>query len=644
MRSFHVIFPVFIGAFLASFPAIAQLQLPSLIGDHMVFQSGKPAVVWGKDKPGQKVALSMAGNLSTTKADSRGNWKASLPALPPGGPYELSIDGSNSVTIHDVLVGEVWLGSGQSNMEFRMDQLRDPEAAIAQASDPKIRLFLQKLAMSTKPLDQPAGEWKVCSPQSVRDFSAVAYYFGRNLRQKLKVPVGLIVSSWGGSYAESWTPEKTLKSDPAFKPIWKRWNKIRPSERKGWLKGRFPVDFSVRNIRWIPKDSSQASLPVEARAVSTAPADAQKPGIWGTSVKVGSDISLSLSAKVPRMTGSFLTDAWGFMTTHLGPESKPLDLSSYDAVEFDAKGDGKYILFLSQPSVTDWDNHRTPDPFPVSKEWKHYRVEFSSLKQSGWGKPQPFTPNAVSNLSFGVDPKPLIEIPAALYNGMIKPFTPFPIKGVIWYQGEANTVHAGEYAKLLESMIGSWRKAWKDPQLSFLLAQLPNFIPGPGQGGGQWGELRDQQRKVAELTNNSMAVLIDLGEAHDIHPKDKADVGARLAQAALATTYGQKDAFLSPVFENAEAEGNKIRIHFKNAEEGLETKGGNLKGFEVAGADGKFVPAQGRIEKGTVLVWNDQVAEPKAVRYAWADDPIFNLYGKNGLPASPFKSDVSSKK
>jgi sialate O-acetylesterase len=625
---------------LTAYPASAQLQLPSLIGDHMVFQSEKPEVVWGKDNPGETVTLSMAGKSSEAKSDNRGNWKANLPVLPSGGPYELTISGSTAVTIRDVLVGEVWLGSGQSNMEFHMDQLRDPEATIAQAKDPQIRLFLQKPVMSAKPLDQPEGEWKVCSPASVRNFSAVAYYFGKNLRRKLKVPVGLIDSSWGGTFAESWTPETVLKSDPALKPSQERWNKIPFTARKGWLKGCFPVDFAVRNIRWIPKDASQPTLAVYARGVSTAPADAQKTGIWGTSVKDGSFISNTVSAGVARMAGSFLTDAWGFMTTPLGPGGKPLDLSAYGAVEFDAKGDGKYILFLSQPTITDWDNYCSPHSFLVSREWKHYRIPFSSLKQAGWGKPQPFTPETVSNLSFGVIPKPLIEIPAVLYNGMINPFTPFPIKGAIWYQGETNTVHAPEYSRLLEDMIEGWRKAWQEPEMPFILAQLPNFNAGPG--GSQWAELRDQQRQVAELPNNSMAVLIDLGESNDIHPKNKADVGFRMAQAAQSIAYGQKDALLSPIVEKMEIEGNELRIHFKNAEEGLEAKGGDLKGFEVSGSDGKFVPAQGKIEKDTVLIWSAEVPEPKAVRYAWADDPVFNLYGKNKLPASPFKSTTLS--
>ena len=340
------------------------------------------------------------------------------------------------------------------------------------------------------------------------------------------------------------------------------------------------------------------------------------------------------------MTGSFLTDAWGFMTTAIAAPDKGLDLSAFHAVEFETKGDGKYILFLSQPSVTDWDNYRTPDPFQVSNKWENHHIEFSDLKQSGWGKAQPFTPNALSNLSFGVDPKPLIEIPAALYNGMLHPFVPFSLKGFLWYQGEANAVLPDEYEKLLDTLITSWGKVWGAPDMAFILAQLPNYVPTAGQGGGCWSDIRETQRKVAQAPHRAMAVLVDLGESHEIHPKDKADPGYRLSQAALQTAYGRTDAVLSPIFDHTVIEDGKVRVYFWQANEGLVNNGGDLKGFEIAGPDGKFQLAQARIEKDSVVVWKEGLASPTAMRYAWGDDPVFNLYGKNGMPASPFKAEL----
>ena len=448
------------------------------------------------------------------------------------------IEGSSSVTISDVLVGEVWLGSGQSNMEFRLDQSKDGDKAIAESADPrKCGSFFKNPSCPRNPLEEPQGEWKVCGPGTAGPFSAVAYYFGKTLRESLKVPVGLIAASWGGSYAESWTPEQELRADPALKPVWKRWDALSASDRNQWQKGRFGVDLSVRNLKFVSKDPNQKPLSLQAKDVSLTAGVTLKPGTWGFSVKDGSSLSVKLSPEGPRMTGSFLTDAWGFMTTSLAFQGKAGDLSAYDAIEFDGKGDGKYILFLSQPTVTDWDNYRTPESFPVSKAWKHYRIDFSDLKQSGWGKAQPFTADALTHLSFGVDPKPLIEIPCALYNGMIHPYTPFPIQGVIWYQGEANTVHVGEYRDLLNSMVEGWRRAWGREDMPFILAQLPNYNPTSWQGPGEWSELREQQRLMAGEPHNGMAVLLDLGDKTDIHPKNKKEVGFRLAQCALADTY-----------------------------------------------------------------------------------------------------------
>ncbi|HVZ81479.1 MAG TPA: sialate O-acetylesterase [bacterium] len=609
----------------------------------MVFQAGKPAMVWGQDDPGQKVEVSLGGKTARTKTDSHGHWKVQLSVPPAGGPYEMTITGSSSRHIQDILVGEVWLGSGQSNMQFRLDQDRDAKVELSRCSDPQLRLFLQKLVMSPEPLAEPQGEWKVCSPEAAKSFSAVSYYFGKDLRKDLKVPVGMIASSWGGSYVESWMPEKVLRRSP-FHKVWERWNTLTTAEKKAWQKGRFPVDLAVRNLRLIPQDPAQAPLTLQASGTASMAISQLGPGQWASSVKEDSLLKLKIESGAPHMTGTFLNDAWGFMTTGLARNGTPKDLSSYRSVEFEARGSGLYILFLSQPSIADWDNYRTPRSFRVDRSWKHHRIEFSSLKQSGWGKQVPFTPEAVSYLSFGVDPQPLIDIPSALYNAMIHPFTAFPIRGFLWYQGEANAIYPDEYQGLLAAMVDGWRKAWKDPSMPFLIAQLPNYIPGEGQGIGHWGDIREAQRRVGEKAHNGIAVLLDLGEHHDIHPKDKADVGFRLAQIALGNAYGKKNVRLCPLFEKAEWEDGKVRVRFKQTGNGLESRGSDLKGFEVAGADGVFHPAQGKVEKDSVMVWSDQVTHPQAVRYAWADDPVFNLYGKNGMPASPFKASRDGQK
>jgi sialate O-acetylesterase len=556
------------------------------------------------------------------------------------------------VTIRDVLVGEVWVGSGQSNMEFLMEMTHDAKRTLPQAKDSKIRLFKQKLLLSTKPLDTPAGEWKVCTPETVKDFSAVAYHFGLNLRKKLGVPVGLIDSCWGGSFIESWMTGESLKGEAAFKPMLKRWDKKPAWEKKMWAQGGFNTDFWVSGLRLMPRDSSREPVTVSFDAVTVMPEPSNVPGAWSTGVKDGSAITITRSDEkgpapgaLGHIAGRFLPDAWGWVTTALGEKGKPADLSDFEAVEFYGKGDGKYIFFVSLPSITDWDNYRTPKPFTVGKKWKKYRIPFSSLKQSGWGKAKPFTSEAVQNVFFGLDPQPLSEIPSQLYNAMIHPFVPFPIRGVIWYQGEQNTERPQEYHRLLAGLIGGWRKAWGDEEMPFIFAQLPNFMavqPEPSES--QWAELREQQLQTLDVPNTGMAVLIDVGEANDIHPKNKTDVGYRMAQAALHTAYGVKGAQLSPLYDSMALEGKNIRVSFKNADEGLKTKdGGPVKGFAIAGEDGKFQWAKAKIEKGTVIVWNDEIAEPKAVRYAWGDNPVCNLLGRNELPVSPFRAEVEEE-
>ncbi len=632
-------------------PSWAALELPSLIGDHMVIQAGKPAAVWGKDQPGQTVVVSMAGESASGEADAQGQWKIELMPLQAGGPYEMSIQGSSSVEIEDVLVGEVWVGSGQSNMEFPMFLTHDAAKTLPKATDSKIRLFKQKLLTSPKPLDTPQGEWRVCTPETVRDFSAVAYHFGLNLRKKLDVPVGLIESCWGGTFIESWIPESILRQDPACQHAWERWTEKPIWERKIWDEGGFKADFWVSGLRFLPRDSSQTPMTVRFDAAASGPQDKNIPGVWSAGIKDGSNINISsvnregpAPGPLGHMTGRLLPDAWGWVTTPLGTDGKPVNLSDFEAIEFYGKGKGKYILFLSQPSITDWDNYRTA-AFSTGEKWKPYRIPFYSLKQSGWGKPRLFTPGSIQNLFFGIDPQPMVEIPAQLYNAMIHPFVPFAIRGVIWYQGEQNTGRAKEYHPLLASMIKGWREAWNEPELPFIFAQLPNFMAvKPQPEDSHWAELREQQFMTLAVPNTGMAVLIDLGEANDIHPRNKTDVGYRMALAALHTAYGVSGPLLSPLYDSAAVEGKKIRVCFKNAEDGLKLSGGgSVKGFALAGADGKFQWAKGEIQNDTVIVWNDGIAEPKAVRYAWGDNPICNLIGKNGLPVSPFRAKVVEK-
>ena len=374
-------------------------------------------------------------------------------------------------------------------------------------------------------------------------------------------------------------------------------------------------------------------------------------GIWTSSAIPGAAITYTSSdSKGPapgplgKLSGHFPGGAWGSADVRLSPDGKTVDLSAYGFLEFYARGKGQFKIFLSQPSIIDWDENAS-DPFDTTGDWKLHRIDLKTLKQGGWGLHRPLTLESINDLFFGIvltTSNP--DVPAYLYNGMVNPFLPLRIRGALWYQGEANADsrdRALEYRALLPAMIRSWRQAWGEGDFPFLYVQLPNFMqiqPEPSESN--WAFLREAELLALKEPETGMAVLIDLGEAGDIHPKNKTDVGYRLSLPALHLAYGQDIAYSGPIFASMKIEGKKAKLTFDRAEDGLMVKGGGaLKGFAVAGEDGQFQWAEAKIEGDSVVVWSDKVHSPKTVRYAWADNPICNLWGKNGLPASPFRTD-----
>jgi sialate O-acetylesterase len=474
----------------------AGVKLPALISDHMVLQQGMPVRIWGTADPGEAVKVDFQGQSVAAKAGSNGKWEAWLKPLIAAGPLELAV---NNLTIRDVLVGEVWLGSGQSNMEFVLNNAVNHDEEIARAGYPLIHLFHVKKLVAEQPVEDVVGAWEVCSPASIPRFSAVEYFFGRQLHQSLHVPMGLIESDWGGTPAQSWTSKEALAADPALKYV-----------QDGW-------------------DQALAAYPAAKQRYDQ-------------------------------------------------------QLETWNQAAAKAKQDGK-----------------TPPNRPAAPQ--------------GPGHP---------------------NTPAGLYNGMIAPLTPYAIRGVIWYQGESNAseAHAYKYRRLFGGMIEDWRNRWGEGDFPFLFVQLANY-----KSNQWWPVLRESQTETLRLRNTGMAVAIDVGEHTDIHPKNKQDVGKRLALAALHVAYGKSLEYTGPVFRQAAPEGAAMRVYFSHAD-GMQARGGgSLTGFTVAGADGNFVPAEAKIDGDTVIVSAAQVASPAAVRYAWADDPECNLINQAGLPASPFRSD-----
>lgn len=485
---------------------IADIRLPAIIGNNMVLQQNQKVTIWGWADPGEEVmvAVSWHNMKWAVTAGRNGKWEYKMNPPKAGGPYEIALSGKNSITITNILVGEVWICSGQSNMQWSVQASNNAKAEIAAAEYPNIRLFTVQREVAQQPQSDCKGEWTACSPETVPDFSAVGYFFGRELHQKLGVPVGLIHTSWGGTPAETWTRRGVLKSDMDFRPILDRY------------------DDAIKKYPHAKKEYEQ------------------KVGQWKRAVEK-------------------------------------------------AKAEGK-----NPP-------RRPREPF-------------------GPGHP---------------------HSPSGLYNAMIAPLIPYGIQGVIWYQGESNAGRAYQYRKLFPAMIKNWRKDWKLGDFPFLFVQLANFkAVKPDPDESDWAELREAQFLTLAVPNTGMATIIDIGEADDIHPKNKQDVGRRLALWALAKTYGKDLVYSGPLYKSMEIKGNRIVLHFDHVGGGLVAGGGEpLKGFAIAGADRKFVWADARIEDDTVIVSSDQVAEPAAVRYAWADNPICNLTNKAGLPASPFRTD-----
>lgn len=632
-----------------------KLKLPAIFSDHMVLQCNTPVPIWGWAKPNDEVAVVLKGKKPlVTKADAQGRWMVKLPPQPAGGPHELIVrTREETVRFTDVLFGEVWVCSGQSNMEWPVAWAQNAKQEIATANFPQIRFFVVEKSIALEPQTDCKGRWVVCSPETVGGFSAVGYFFGREIHQRLKVPVGLIGTYWGGTPAEAWTELKALESDPDFKPILERlprdqealrrlqeryeralaeWNQKvvlkdpgNQGEAKGWAKPDFDdSDWATMELPQIFERTMNIDGAVWFRKIVNIPES------WA-----GKDLVLSLgpiddqdttyfNGERIGSTGSETPNSWTVPRRYKVPGKLVKPGENLIAVRvFDMLEYGGFTGSPDQMRLELADGKEKP--IPLAGPWK-FKIEFARDASKLPPRPQP----PINNWT-----------PTALFNAMVAPLIPYAIRGVIWYQGESNVGRAYQYRKLFPALINSWRKAWGQGDFPFLFVQLANFLerkPEPTESA--WAELREAQLLTLKtVPKTGMAVAIDIGEANDIHPRNKQDVGKRLALAALAIAYGQKIVYSGPIYRSMRIEGNKIRLFFDHVGSGLVAKGGELKGFAIAGEDRKFVWAKAKIEGNTVVVWSEQVPKPVAVRYGWADNPDCNLYNKEGLPASPFRTD-----
>ena len=494
-----------------SISAHADVKLPSIFSDHMVLQKNVAMPIWGWADPGEKITVSIAGQTKTTTADAAGNWKLKLGKLSADGTLTMTISGHNTIVIEDVLVGEVWLASGQSNMQLSVTDVTNAWKEKTSAKFPQIRGFFVERRPAITPQINCGGKWVVCSPETVGNFSAVAYFFGRELHEKLGGPVGLVQASWGGTPIETWSSMASMEAKSELVPVLKNW---------------------------------QATL------------------------------------------------------------------HPYDEVAAQAE----YVQASEK-----WTNNATK-----------LKIEGKSVP------PQPQKKG---------DPRLDKNYPANLFNGMIAPIIPYAVRGAIWYQGENNA--ANDLAKLysiqLSLMIQDWRQRWGEGDFPFAWVQLPNFHPRTTNvvetNYNNWCVVREEMLKTLAVENTGMAITVDVGEANNIHPKNKQAVGHRLALWALAKVYGKDIPYSGPLPDGDKIKGDEIILLFTHTDGGLVAKDGDLKGFAIAGENHHWISATARIQGNKVIVASPEVKSPKAVRYAWAANPDCNLFNGAGLPASPFRTD-----
>lgn len=527
---------------------MAEVKLPAIISDNMALQANKPLPIWGTANAGEKVMLTLGKETLTTTADKDGQWMVKFKPLSSGENLTLSVTGTNKIEVKNIIIGSVWVCSGQSNMEWVVRNSHNAETEIPKAKYPRIRLFTVAKDVSYSLKTDVKGKWVECTPEVVPGFSAVGYFFGRDLHEATGSPVGLIHTSWGGTPAQAWTSIEALDAKPELKAAYS--DKLRDTlANMVKLKEKYAKDLEDHKVK------SQE---------------------WKNTIGAKFDADMKQWAE--------------------------------DAKKAAAEG--------------------KPEPAKPKQE-----------------KPAPRAPT---------NPERNQNQSAALYNAMLAPLVPYAIDGAIWYQGESNAGQAALYNTLFPAMITDWRTRWGQGDFPFLFVQLANFMARkdePTDTG--WARLREAQFNTLKLPNTGMALAIDIGQSNDIHPRNKIDVGHRLSLWAQHYIFGKKIVYSGPLYDSIKAEGNKIRVNFKSAGSGLaiaaapSTQPGvapekplsEIKGFAIAGADQKFVWANAKIDGNTVVVWSDAVKEPVAVRYAWADNPACNLYNKEGLPASPFRSD-----
>ncbi|NII82273.1 MULTISPECIES: sialate O-acetylesterase [unclassified Pedobacter] len=629
----------------------AKILLPSVFGNNMVLQQKTNAAIWGQADAGKAVKVTVSWNKINygAIADANGNWKIKVATPGYGGPYTITISDGELLVLNNILIGDVWICSGQSNMEMPLagwGKILNYEKEIAEAKFPDIRLLQVDHVTSNSPINDAKvanDGWQECSPKYIAGFSSTAYFFAREVYEKTKIPIGLIHTSWGGTIAEAWTSAESLKkmadfsaavdkfqksaknpSTVSYEERLQNWTKMTMDKDSGNLDGQMKwaltesanwknmtlptlwEDAALKNLDGVVWFTKKITIPEnwkinEAKLNLGTIDDNDITFING--VKVGETVGYNIG-RTYTIPANLLKVGENVITVRV----------------FDSGGGGGLYGDTKELNLTNGSSEK----ISLAGEWKYkIGLDFKNIE------PKPFEENGPNR-------------PTVLYNAMIHPYQQFSIKGAIWYQGEANADRAYQYRELFPTMIKDWRQKWAQGDFPFYYVQLANFMQVDNVPvESAWAELREAQQKTLALPNTGMATIIDIGDAKDIHPKNKQEVGRRLALIALAKTYGQKINYSGPVYQSNKIEGKQILLTFVNSQNGLKAAdGAALTGFAIAGADKKFYWAKASIRGNQIIVSSDQVANPVAVRYAWGNNPVCNLVSNDGLPASPFRTDT----
>ncbi len=653
--------------------------MPALFSDHAVLQKAAKVPVWGMADPDEKITVTLDGTTAETTAGADGKWNVVLDLHDKGpGPFDLVIEGSNRVVFSDILVGEVWICSGQSNMDFNLVGASGAAEEIANSTNSMLRQFAVGKNVSATPLEGVSGGWVSASPATSGSFSAVGYYFGKHLQKELNTPVGIIFAAWGGTPIQTWMSEEALDQEPKLKA---------QKEESKAITAAYPEDiksYIISFYDWVKKYGRRDRLVANAQTFASPTASVagwktvQLPNllreqdmpdtgvVW---LRKEIDIPAEYAGNGLQVNLGKLRDFdtlyWDGVLVGKTSAKTPIASQYLASRVYSIPGNlvhaGKTTLAIRLYSPAG-DAGVTGGPLNVGT----VALDGAWLAKAEYELPA-LESDAKAN--YPVQPSHPFDTEKTatyLFNGMINPLIPYAIQGAIWYQGETNVGDAPLYKRAFSLMINDWRKKWGQGDMGFYFCQLANFTGKPAvPGESAWADLREAQASMLSLSNTGQAVLIDIGEEANIHPRNKKDAGERLAISALSKTYKRPGPYSGPIYSSMKVQGNKVRLSFTNADGGLvakplpevyqpesatpETKplvrnapGSDLQGFAIQDADGKWSWADARIDGEEVVVWARGVTRPEAVRYAWADNPTCNLYNKAGLPAVPFRTDSAS--